>query len=1110
MTAKGGKGMSVMVAVNLRDYLEQLQKEWATGVATEESYRPALKALLESSDKRIQAVTEPRRIACGAPDFVVQRSGTTIGYAETKDLGADLDAALQTEQLQRYLENLPNLLVTNYLEFRWFVDGQERQRAQLGWLTADGQLVWDKAGMKQVAKLLTAFLSHEPICVGTPDELARRMAQLTRMLRRVVEGALAQSPPSRLLTELRDDLARVLMPIPFEQMTKGQKQRWQSLFADMFAQTIAYGLFAARVHFGGSGQTFNRFKAASTIPPTTPLLRRLFHELTSPDIENEPFIGFVDDLVQLLANADFAAVLENFGKRQTGREDPTLHFYETFLAAYDPDLRERRGVYYTPEPVVYYIVHSVDWLLRERFGLSDGLADKEKVEVTSDGKTEMRPRVLVLDPACGTGTFLYAVVDLVRKRFRQRRQEGMWRSFVREHLLPRLFGFELLIAPYTVAHLKLSLQLTGYDLSEAERKNLGYSFQPNERLHIYLTNTLEEPERQVPQLTGLLRALSDEVQEANRIKAQLPILIVLGNPPYAGAPTEIANEGTWGERLVRQAYYRLGDQPLEERNPKVLLDDYVKFIRFGQWRIERTGAGILAFITNHGYLDNPTFRGMRFSLLQTFDEIYLLNLHGNKRKREQAPDGRPDENIFDIQQGVCIGIFVKLPNSEQPSPSEPTRHARVFYADLWGQRKEKLNWLWKNELSKTKWQELQPQPPFFTFCPEPTQLRQVYDQWWRLTDIFPVHSVGIVTSRDSFVFAFTRDELEQRLLEFLNPRLTDDQARQRFLRPNDKLNVAAVRKTLREENWRDCIVPCLYRPFDVRFLLYHPAVIERCRNEVMQHMLGKENIAILFVRQMTAPIFEHTLVTRFPAEYKACSHDRNTYLAPLYLYPNDRRAQQLFESYPPGKEERRPNLNPDFVKALTERLGLPFAFNASVTEGVVTPEDVLHYLYAVLHSPTYRTRFAPFLRLDFPRLPLPPDAEAFRELTQLGADLVSLHLLDDAYPFASWAKAKRPSPLASFSLAFPVAGNDKIERVRYDEKTQRLFINAQQFFEGMPPEVWDFRVGGYRVLEKWLSERKGCTMTFNDQQQVSRLVKVIEETLGLMAKIDEATQWLME
>jgi hypothetical protein len=397
--------MSVTVTVNLRDYLERVRKEWETGVATEESYRPALKALLESGDGRLLAITEPRRIACGAPDFVVQRSGNTIGYAETKDLGADLDAALQTEQLQRYLENLPNLLVTNYLEFRWFVDGQERQRARWGWLTADSQLVWDEAGMAQVSELLTAFLSHEPIRVGTPDELAHRMAQLTRMLRRVTESALAQSPPSRLLTELRDDLARVLMPVPFEQMTEEQRQRWQSLFADMFAQTIAYGLFAARVHFGGRGQDFNRFTAASTIPPTTPLLRRLFHELTSPDIESEPFIGFVDDLVQLLANADFAAILENFGKRRTGREDPTLHFYETFLAAYDPTLRERRGVYYTPEPVVYFIVRSVDWLLRERFRLPDGLADTEKVEVTSDGKTEMRPRVLVLDPACGDRDF---------------------------------------------------------------------------------------------------------------------------------------------------------------------------------------------------------------------------------------------------------------------------------------------------------------------------------------------------------------------------------------------------------------------------------------------------------------------------------------------------------------------------------------------------------------------------------------------------------------------------------------------------------------------------------------------------------------------------------
>jgi hypothetical protein len=638
---------------SLRRYIHDVSAALARGDATEHTHRPALKVLLEALKPGITATNEPKRVACGAPDYVVtmKTGDLTVGYVEAKDVGLSLDEAERSEQLKRYLRSLESLILTDYLEFRWYVDGQRRAVARLARLARSGKLDADPEGAQQSAQLLRDFLSHEALPISSPRELAERMARLTHIIRDIIVEAFGTGHASDLLTGLRQTFADVLIPDLGEPKNTGQ-------FADMYAQTISYGLFAARLNHKG-GQ-FRRLGAAAEIPKTNPFLRQLFDTITGVALDDEPYAPFVDDLVQVLAAADMDAIVSEFGKRTT-RQDPVVHFYETFLATYDPKLREARGVYYTPEPVVSYIVRSVDHLLKTSFGMPFGLADyvTGEYEYEKDGRTVRGKahRLLILDPACGTGTFLYAVVDLIRQWFTQHKATGAWSDYVGEHLLPRIFGFELLMAPYAVAHFKLGMELAAMDLAPEERRQWAYNFHADERLNVYLTNTLEGAERVIQLPLGPYKVIGEEAQSAARAKRDLPIMVILGNPPYSG---HSFNKGPWIDELVRD-YHSVDGQPLGERNPKWLQDDYVKFIRWAQWRIERTGAGILGFITNHGYLDNPTFRGMRQSLMQTFDEIHVLDLHGNAKKRETCPDGSKDENVFDIQQGVAICLMVKLP-----------------------------------------------------------------------------------------------------------------------------------------------------------------------------------------------------------------------------------------------------------------------------------------------------------------------------------------------------------------------------------------------------------------------------------------------------------------
>ena len=790
-----------MESIIYEDYLKAVNAAYLNGDATEHTHRPALKGLVEAMGRKILCTNEPKRLVqCGAPDMKIARqvgrTAQAFGYIECKDIGVDLKKEEKSEQLTRYRGAIDTLILTDYVNFRLYKGGRLEATARMASEGKGGRFVATEESINETRSLFALFLAAEPVYVKSAKELAERMAGMAKLLKMAVDRTFKREGERGSLHEQYEAFKDVLI----HELTEEQ-------FADMYTQTLVYGLFCARCFlneqavwgkdmdaiFAGiddASREFSRATAARLLPRTNPFLKKIFGHL---ELELDERIGWlVDDVVTLLKNAQMGQVIKYFGQ-ESKRKDPVVHFYETFLAAYDPALRESRGVYYTPEPVVSYIVRSVDGLLKDRFGLKKGLADNSKINVQklksknaeppsadcSDTPSPLRGtgpcqgesitrrgtgplqgesfmhRCLILDPAVGTGTFLYEVIKTIRAGFAD---AGSWPSYVQEHLLPRLFGFELMMAPYTVCHMKLGLLL----------RMLGYTYEDDKRLEVYLTNTLEEAEEITR--TFWSSAISEEARQANRVKRDLPIMVVLGNPPYSG---HSSNTGDWIKSLVRD-YYFVDGKPLGEKNPKWLQDDYVKFIRYGQYRIEQTGSGILAFICNHGYLDNPTFRGMRQQLMQTFDEIYILDLHGNTKKKETCPDGSPDKNVFDIQQGVSIGIFVKTPVTPPSRRPKEGRQdaggtvAKVYHADLWGERKEKYEWLNIHSAQKTKWTTVKPEKPFYLFSPQDIELTKVYQSFWNISDVMMSNSVGIVTSRDDFVFSFDKEILEQRVKDLLN------------------------------------------------------------------------------------------------------------------------------------------------------------------------------------------------------------------------------------------------------------------------------------------------------------------------------------------------------
>ncbi|MCK4307670.1 DNA methyltransferase, partial [candidate division WOR-3 bacterium] len=819
----------------------------------------------------------------------------------------------------------------------------------------------------------SAFTRKYRYVIRTSKKLAEKMAHLASQIREQVKEVYSYEAKDGAMHKLFDNFKKVLI-----------HDLNLNTFADMYAQTITYGLFSAKATHE---EKFEDEDIAAIIPNTNPFLRNLFRECTKIGEDNKYGLDLdelgVTELMKTLKETDIEAVLQDFG-RQKRREDPVIHFYEEFLMEYDPHQKVKRGIFYTPDPVVSFIVRSVDHILRTEFGCPDGLADTSTIPIKYQRKSKKDnslvedvkkvPKVQILDPATGTGTFQKYVIEEIKKTFDEQHKDlsyedlrKKWNEYVPKHLLPRLFGFELMMAPYAVAHLKLGLKLA----------ETGYDFKSEKRLGVYLTNTLEGTHKGAGTLDAYLNWLAEESHRANLIKAKYPITVIIGNPPYAG---HSANNTTWIAELLRgkalddiykSNYFEVDGKPLGERNPKWINDDYVKFIRFGQWKVNKTGQGILAFITNHSYLDNPTFRGMRQQLMESFTDIYVLDLHGNSKKKEKCPDGSKDENVFDIQQGVAIGIFVKNPQKTSP--------AKVHHADLWGLREEKYKQLFDNSIDTIQWEEVTPTSPFYFFYPQDVELKEEYESGWKITDIMPENSVGIVTARDSLTIQDSPEKIWEIVRDF--SALPEDIARSTYNLGKDARDwkITFAQNDLKESGLKkELIVPILYRPFDIKYTYYtghSRGFICMPRPEVMQHMMRK-NLGLLVCRQQNKVGFYHAFISEKIVESCVVSNKTReiNYLFPLYLYPDKSKVKLSDEKA--SKPERTPNFTLEFLQAIKEALG---------TEP--TAEEIFCYIYAILYSPTYRKRYEEFLKIDFPKVPLTSDKDLFKSLCRLGSEL---------------------------------------------------------------------------------------------------------------------------
>lgn len=978
--------------------------------------------------------------------------------------------------------------------------------AHLAWPDDEDADAWRK-------RWRAAFTLRHREVITTSKQLSERLAELARAIRDRIRTALGIETEAGPLTKLMKAFQSALV-----------HDLDEAGFADMYAQTIAYGLLSARIT-DPEGRTADDF---ATHMRTNPFLRELMdtflrvggrHGRASGSGIDFDELG-VSEVVELLDRANMEAVVRDFGDRNP-QEDPVIHFYEHFLAAYDKKQKVSRGVFYTPRPVVSYIVRSVDELLRTEFGLADGLADDttwsemvmrhENMEIP-DGTPPDQAFVQILDPATGTGTFLVEVIDLIRKTMGKKWTDqghgenkilALWNDYVPNNLLPRLHGYELLMAPYAIAHLKIGLKL--YET--------GYRFESDERARVYLTNALEPAGEE--QLTlDFLPALSHEAQAVNEIKRKQRFTVVIGNPPYAGLSS---NMGPWIDGILKgrlpdgtatESYYHVDGEPLGEK--KVWLqDDYVKFIRLSQWLLDGTGAGVHAYISNHGYLDNPTFRGMRWSLMQSFDGVRVLDLHGNFKKKEIPPGGGRDVNVFDIQQGVAIGFFTNTPCA-----------GGVYHADLWGERDTKYTWLLDHGCYDTEWAELEPDPPFYLFEPFDDAGKEAYYDWPAIHEVMSVNVTGIVTARDDFIVDFDREALRGRIADLRSKSLSDDAIRKKYFvgksskkyPPGDSRGwkLPAARRKLREDDqWDERYAPVLYRSFDIREMYYVPWMVDWPRTEAMPHLLAGENVALITCRQQARSNDAWAQVFATSEIAESCTISNITreinYLFPLYLYPGVGKAHRsLFSRWPKGKGGRTPNLESSFVEKIAGAVTLRFASDGcGDLRETFGPEDVLAYIYAVFHSPGYRQRHEAQLKLDFPRVPLPGNAKLYRELATAGHDLLALHLLESAKlakPVSKWTGPENP-------IVGRVGWSEGTVWLDAGKTTAREGHRATKpgtiGFEGLPEDVWDFRVGGYQVCHKWLKDRKGRTLSSEDIAHYHRIVVALNETIRIMAEIDD-------
>ena len=1056
--------------MNLEQYIDNINRRYKLGNATEHTFRGDLQQLIESLIPEIRATNEPKRITCGAPDYILTKKDIEIGYIEAKDIGdKDLSGVKKTgnkEQFDRYKSALPNLIFTDYLDFHLYIEGVFITKIAIAEIQ-NGTIVALPNNFATFTNLLKDFCSFVGQTIKSSKKLAEMMAGKARLLSDVIELALTNDENNSEDSTLKDQMNAFKEILIHDITPKG--------FADVYAQTIAYGMFAARLH-DPTLPTFSRQEASELIPKSNPFLRKLFGYIAGPDIDDR-IKWIVDSLVEIFLACNVAEILKNYGK-STKMEDPIIHFYETFLSEYDPKLRKARGVWYTPKPVVNFIVRAVDDILKTEFDLPQGLADnsKTKIKVNLQAtdkryKDNIRTveeevhKVQILDPATGTGTFLAEVVKHVHKKFKG--QQGVWSNYVETHLLPRLNGFELLMASYAMAHLQMDLLLT----------ETGFKPTKDQRFKIYLTNSLEESHPD----TGTLFSnwLSSEANEANFIKRDTPVMCIVGNPPYSG---ESKNKGEWITQLMED--YKKepgGKEKLKEQNSKFINDDYVKFLRYGQHYIERNGEGILAFINPHGFLDNPTFRGMRWNLLKTYDKIYTIDLHGNNKKKETSPDGSVDVNVFDIEQGVSINIFIKT------GKKKTNELGRVFHYDLFGKRDFKYDFLSENSLKTIEFNDFIPFKNDFIFKKIDENRFTEYNKGINPTELFKINVMGFQTHRDDFSIDLEFNEIKKRAIDLRNQEITNEEIYKKYsISDNRDWKLSKARKEIQlDKTWENKIINCGYRPFDNRPCYFSSVMMDYPRKELIQNVLNKENTILGIGRQgMAVGDIEWCLTTVSKNPVDANMFRRGgVNLFPLYLYPetNGQFTTEL-------NTERIPNLNAEIVNKIATELNLKFTNEKEKTASSFSPIDILDYIYAVLHSPKYRTKYKDFLKTDFPKIPYPKNEKTFWKLVELGSQIRQIHLLE--------------SPkVEEYITEFNIDGDCIVSKPNY--KDGKVYINETQYFENVTEVAWNFYIGGYQPAQKWLKDRKDRKLEFDDIAHYQKIIVALSETDRIMKEIDK-------
>lgn len=1029
------------------DYFKQVRESYSKG--TEHTPRTPFENLLNAikTNQRIAIIHEPKRKeGFGAPDFRIESGGAIIGYIETKPIEENLDKVLKSKQLKKYLTITHNLILTNYAEFLLIKNQAVVDRDNLFYLTdlETKSATLRHGNIQLITELFRKFFFSEPLKIGEAKLLAIHLAERGRIVKEFILEILKESSGD-----------------PFSQKVAGLYQVFKDTlvsdlseeeFADAYAQTVLYGFFLA---FLQSNKRISIDDTSRLIPKSFKVIKEFFNVINDADIPAHVNWIF-QEIVALINNVDLTGIYESisFKKRHAVRDrDPYLYFYETFLGEFDPKKKKAKGVYYTPIQVVSFISKAIDTILKDQLTKERGFAD---------------PSVTVLDFATGTGTFLVAIFELIFDSMGSDR--GRFNKLVEEHLLKNFFGFEYLVAPYAIAHLKLSQLL----------KDNGYVLQDNERLQVFLTDTLDNAEHEsIP----LMPYLSQEGKEATNIKTQKKILVITGNPPYNNYSR---NNKKWIKDLI-QIYKPTGEKKLN------LDDDYIKFIRYAHWKIKQADQGIIGIITNNSFLNGLTHRKMREELTKDFDEIYILNLHGNSRIGETAPDGSPDENVFDIQQGVSINIFVVR--------KQRSRQCQVFYYDLLGKREEKYDFLLSNDLKSVEWEELNYNEfdnefkktrwgkrfnenlNFFARMRDVSEMEN-YGEFWGLTEIFSEYNSGIQTKRDDLAIQFSKKEVEKILDSFKS--LSNEEIRNKYnlQDDNDAWQLPKARAALEAEKFDNSnIRKMLYRPFDFRFTFYSKkqGFLGRPRYETLRHFVKGPNLGIVFMRQVVLNVpYSHFLVTDHIADLKLLRSSEGTnFISPLYLYQNnDNNNKELFDH----ESSRIPNFTDDFQKFISEK----YSF-------IPSPEQIFGYIYAIFYSPSYRSRYEEFLKIDFPRIPFFDDEKKFKRLAELGSELIEHHLMKQSY--------------FSNEVTFPIEGSDIIEEVRFVEEPIRsfgkAFINKQQYFENIPTNIWEFEIGGYRVLHSWLRYRKSLTLSYKWQETFLKICNIIAFTISQMKKIDE-------